>query len=180
MSNYISLISFVYSLWFKLETHSTCACWSHRSSLCRSSWSSTDSIWSCSCCSCSCDLWRKADCTLTSCSSDADVIILMLQMSLWCRYWTCTCIIIKTGNCSLKKRCSKIKKDIFWRKVYTLPVVAVWYWRQSRIGIARFPQQYCVTLICQLLVVDVEPSSISMFIWLQESEAGTHMCCPVL
>ena len=43
-----------------------------------------------------------------------------------------------------------------------------------------FPHSYWVTLICHFLVVPVDPVSMSMLIWLQESEAGTHMCCPVL
>ena len=51
-----------------------------------------------------------------------------------------------------------------------LPEEAVWYWRQSCSGIMRLPQSYCVTLICHFLVVEVDPVSMSMFIWLQESD----------
>ena len=65
-------------------------------------------------------------------------------------------------------------------KVAIVPVDAVWYWRQSLVGIIMFPHSYWVTLICHFLVVVVVPVSMSMLIELQESEAGTHMCCPVL
>ena len=72
------------------------------------------------------------------------------------------------------------------------PDWAVWYWRQSSCGIIRFPHSYWVTfiiiiiimitiigiiitaiiitLICHFLVVEVDPVSMSMFIWLQESD----------
>ena len=43
-----------------------------------------------------------------------------------------------------------------------------------------FPHSYCVTFMDHFLVVVVVPVSMSMLIWLQESEAGTHMCWPVL
>ena len=61
-----------------------------------------------------------------------------------------------------------------------LPVEAVWYWRQSCSGAIMFPHSYCVTLICHFLVVEVDPVSMSMLMALQESEAGTNMCWPVL
>ena len=61
-------------------------------------------------------------------------------------------------------------------KVAIVPDAAVWYWRQSFVGIIMLPHSYCVTLICHFLVVVVVPVSISMLIELQESEAGTHMC----
>ena len=62
----------------------------------------------------------------------------------------------------------------------------MWYWRQSSCGIIRFPHSYWVTfikiiiimitiiriitLICHFLVVEVDPVSMSMLIWLQESD----------
>ena len=65
-------------------------------------------------------------------------------------------------------------------KVAIVPVEAVWYWRQSFAGIIMFPHSYWVTFICHFLVVAVVPVSISMLMVLHISEAGTHICCPVL
>ena len=42
------------------------------------------------------------------------------------------------------------------------------------------PHSYWVTLICHFLVVVVVPVSMSMLMVLQEVEAGTNMCWPVL
>ena len=75
------------------------------------------------------------------------------------------------------------------------PDWAVWYWRQSSCGIIRFPHSYWVTfiiiiiiniiiitiiriiitLICHFLVVEVDPVSMSMFIWLQESDGSCSL-----
>jgi len=56
------------------------------------------------------------------------------------------------------------------------PALEVKYCRQSWSGAIMFPHSYCVTLICQDLVVVVFPVSMSMLIELQVVAAGTNIC----
>ena len=65
-------------------------------------------------------------------------------------------------------------------KLAMVPEEAVWYWRQSSSGAIMLPHSYWVTFICHFLVVVVLAVLMSMVTMLQELEAGTNMCWPVL
>ena len=119
---------------------------------------------------------KNSDNTLSVWLPYADIIVLITQMSLKGLHRRSSSVPVESGNGSWT---SNMIYSIFFLN-WCLPESAVKYWRQSAVGAARLLHSYWATFMFHCLVVPVLPVSMSMFILLHWSEAGTHMCWPVL